>query len=133
MGLPQPQPSTADLITGILGDAQELLRKELLLVKQETREELVELRSYAVRAAAGGLLLGLATVLVLIALSQGVTLALAWPSWAGYALVGALAGVVGAVLSKSGAQKLKGEVKSLRPDNILRREEEKWKSGPAIR
>jgi len=98
----------ASLVSGIINDAQQLLRQEVTLAKQEVREELAKAKAVA---AAGAIALALAVVgglllcLMLVHLLQWAT---GWPDWVCYGLVGgvflAVAGVLAAVAKNKASQ-----------------------------
>lgn len=100
------EPTLAQLLTGLMNDAKELLRQELALAKHEVRVELrktmlavMSLSIGAGIAAIGGLLL----ILMLVHLLHALT---ALPLWACYGIVGGLFAVVGVVLLVIGKNKL---------------------------
>jgi hypothetical protein len=91
-------PSLAQLLTGIVDDAKELMRQELALAKHEIREDLRKTKTAMVSlgigigvAAIGGLLL----ILMLVHLLQALA---GLPLWACYGIVGGLFVIVGGVL-----------------------------------
>ena len=91
-------PSLAQLLTGIVNDARELLRQELALAKYELREDLQKAKTAMVSlgigigvTAIGGLLLILMLVHLLNALAG-------LPLWACYGIIGAVFVIVGGVL-----------------------------------
>jgi putative superfamily III holin-X len=94
----QSELSLAQLLTGIVNDAKELMRQELALAKHEIREDLrkttTSMLSLGVGigvAAIGGLLLILMLVHLLNALAG-------LPLWACYGIVGGLFLIMGGVL-----------------------------------
>lgn len=96
---PETAPSTAKLLGGIVGDIQDLLRKEVSLARQEMREEFAKLKSAAVGLVAGGAVLVIGILFLLIGLAQGAALLLEWPSWAGFAALGGILFGIGAILA----------------------------------
>jgi Putative Actinobacterial Holin-X, holin superfamily III len=92
------EPSLAQLLTGIVNDAKELMRQELALAKHEIREDLRRTKAAMLSlgigigvAAIGGLLLILMLVHLLNALAG-------LPLWACYGIVGGLFLFIGGVL-----------------------------------
>jgi Putative Actinobacterial Holin-X, holin superfamily III len=92
------EPSLAQLLSGIVTDAKELMRQELALAKHEIREDLRKAKAAVLSlglgigvAAIGGLLL----ILMLVHLLQALT---GLPLWACYGIVGGLFLIVGGVL-----------------------------------
>lgn len=101
------EPSIAELLGGLVGDAQTLVRKEIDLAKEEARQELDKAKQGAISigigaaiAAAGGILLSHMLALLLQAL-------LPIPLWASYLIVGALLAIIGGVLAWQGANRMK--------------------------
>ena len=102
------QPSMASLVGGIINDAQQLIRQEVTLAKQEVKEELGKVKAVAASAAialalavVGGLLL----CLMLVHLLQWAT---GWHDWVCYGIVGgvflAVAGALAAVAKSKASQ-----------------------------
>jgi hypothetical protein len=101
-----PEPTMAQLFTGLVSDAKELLRQELALAKHEisgefrkTTRGVISLGIGIGIAAVGGLLL----ILMLVHLLQALT---ALPLWACYAIVGGLLAIMGVVLLVIGKKRL---------------------------
>lgn len=103
--------SMSQLISGIVGDAQELVRKEIALARQEVREELDAAKSAGIKLGIAGGVLAVGGLLVVLALAQGIADLLNWPAWAGYALVGVILAIAGGILL-SAAQR---QIKSIHP------------------
>src|SRR5215831_9611494 len=92
------EPSLAQLLTGIVNDAKELMHQELALAKHEIREDLRKTKTAVLSlgmgigvAAIGGLLLILMLVHLLHALAG-------LPLWACYGIVGGVLAMIGGVL-----------------------------------
>jgi hypothetical protein len=103
--------SVSQLISGIVGDAQVLVRQEIALARQEISEELSNAKQAGIKLGIAGGVLAIGGLLLLLALAQGVADLLNWPIWAGYALVGVVLAIVGYFLFSS-AQK---QIKDVRP------------------
>ena len=99
------QPSMTALVSGIVSDAQQLIRQELALAKSEMREEWCKTKSAAVSfgAAAG------VGVLAVVLLSFMLVHLLNWltdvPLWGCFAIVGGLFAVVAVILFFTGKNK----------------------------
>ena len=91
-------PSAAGLVGGIVGDLQELVRKEIALARQETLEEIGKLKTAGIALAIAGAMLAVGGVLLVLFLAQGLADLTNWPNWAGYVIVGGVLGLVGFVL-----------------------------------
>ena len=87
--------SIPTLIRGLLDDARDLIREELLLARSEIREEISTARTavitFAISAAIG--LMG--AVLLSIAIGGAIAYFLRWPTWAGYGITAVLFLAVG--------------------------------------
>jgi len=103
--------SVAQLLSGIVGDAQELVRKEIALARQEIREELDAAKSAGIKLGIAGGVLAVGGLLLVLAIAQGIADLFNWPTWAGYALVGVLLAIAGGILF-SAAQR---QIKEIRP------------------
>jgi len=91
-------PSMTSLVNGIIGDAQQLIRQEVLLARREMQEELNKAKTAAVSMGVG---IALSAVAVLLLLFMAVYL-LNWattiPLWGCYGIVGGLSLAVAGVL-----------------------------------
>jgi len=90
--------SSASLVGGLISDVQSLVRQEIALVRQETIEDLGRLRLAGIALAPVGALLALGSMLLVLALAQGASELLHWPTWAGYAVIGAILAITGLLL-----------------------------------
>lgn len=102
----QQDPSIVDLLKNAIRDAQDLVRKEVALVKAELREEAGKLGS-AVAMLAGAAVMGvLALVFLMTTLALGLAQAFAWPAWIGYAIVTGLLLLMALVLGLMGRSRM---------------------------
>jgi Putative Actinobacterial Holin-X, holin superfamily III len=99
--------SMTQLISGIVGDAQELVRKEIALARQEVREELDAAKRAGMKLGIAGAVLAVGGLLVVLAIAQGIADLLDWPVWAGYALVGVVLAIAGGILFSAGQRQIK--------------------------
>jgi hypothetical protein len=99
--------SMAQLISGIVGDAQELVRKEIALARQEVREELDAAKNAGVKLGIAGAVLAVGGLLVVLAIAQGIAYLLDWPVWVGYALVGVVLAVAGGIFFSAAQRQIK--------------------------
>jgi len=93
------EPGLASLLTGIVNDAQELFRQQLVLFRREVAEDFEKTRAAGVVllagagvAMVGGILLCLALVYLLNWAAPNL------PLWACYAIVGGVGTVLGVIL-----------------------------------
>jgi hypothetical protein len=99
--------SISQLISGIVGDAQVLVRQEIALARQEISEEIGNAKQAGIKfGIAGGVLAG-GGLLLILALAQGIADLLNWPNWAGYVLVGAVLAIAGYILLSSAQKQMK--------------------------
>jgi len=103
--------SVSQLISGIVGDAQVLVRQEIALARHEISEELSNAKQAGIKLGIAGGVLAIGGLLLIFALAQGIADLLNWPTWAGYALVGVVLAIIGYFLL-SAAQK---QIKDVRP------------------
>jgi len=100
------EPTLAQLLSGLVSDAKQLLRQEVALAKHEIQEEVRKTKVAALSlgvgigiAALGGLLLIIMLVHLLNALTD-------LPLWACYAIVGGICALVGVVLFYMGKNQI---------------------------
>lgn len=99
-----PEPSLSSLVTGIIHDAQELIKQEVALARQEFKQELAKTKEVAISFAAGAVVAGLAVVFLLTAVAFLIT----WvsdghiPLWGSFGIVGLVLAVVGGILLYTG-------------------------------
>jgi len=103
--------SVSQLISGIVGDAQVLVRQEIALARQEITEEIGNAKQAGIKLGIAGAVLAIGGLLLILALAQGIAALLHWPVWAGYGLVGVVLAIAGYVLLST-AQK---QIKQVRP------------------
>jgi phosphotransferase system glucose/maltose/N-acetylglucosamine-specific IIC component len=87
--------SVAQLVTGIVGDAQELMRQQITLFKHELRKDLKEAKQVSISFAVSCLLGGISVLLLSFMLAYLVNwLWPAMPVWVGFGIIGALYAVI---------------------------------------
>lgn len=100
-------PSVAELVSGIVHDAQNLVGQQLALFKQEVREDFQKTRDAAVSLvlAAGLLLVGaILLCLMFVYLLHEVA---NWPLWVSFLTVGGVLTVIGGVMAFIGREQIK--------------------------
>jgi hypothetical protein len=105
----ESETSIATLLSGIVADAQELVRQEIALARQEVREEISTAKDAGIKLGIAGAVLAIGGLLLVLTLAQGLADLLNWPAWAGYGLVGVVLAIVGYFLL-SAAQKRMSEI-----------------------
>jgi len=123
-------PSVGGLVSGIVGDAQELISQQFRLFKEEVREDLRKTREAAAALALSGVILLVGCMLLSLMLVHLLAWLTAWPDWVCYAVVGTVITALGAVLGYQGWQTLR----SIQPmqDQTAKAIEEnlEWKTKP---
>ena len=102
----QEQPSTGDLVRGIAEDAQNLVKQEVLLARQEITEGLVKAGKASALLIAGGVVGLYALGFVLTTLAWALE-ALGLPKWISFGLVALVLLIVTGVLALLGQKRLK--------------------------
>lgn len=101
------EPSLASLLSGIVGDAQVLVRQEIALARQEIREEISNAKDAGITLAIAGGVLAVGGLLLVLTLAQALAYFLHWPVWAGYGVVGIVLAIVGYILLSSAQKRMK--------------------------
>jgi uncharacterized membrane protein YqjE len=123
--------SVTSLVSGIVSDAQELVKQQLALFKAEVKEDMRKTGE-----ATASLVVGLTTTLVgtiILCFAVAHLLSWAWPSvhiWVWYAVVGGVVTAVGAGLAYSAYQKFRSF--NPLPDETAQalKENLEWKTKP---
>jgi len=122
--------SVGGLVSGIVGDAQELMQQQFRLFKEEIREDLRKTREAGAALALSGVVLMVGCVVLSLALVHLLAWLTAWPDWVCYAVVGTVITALGAGLGYLGWQTLR----SIHPlqDQTAKAIEEnlEWKTKP---
>jgi len=100
-------PSIATLVSGIVGDAQTLVRQEITLAREEIREEIANAKDAGIKLSIAGAVLAVGGLLIVLTLAQALADLLNLPVWAGYGIVGVVLGIVGYVLLSSARTNMK--------------------------
>lgn len=99
--------SIAQLISGIVGDGQVLVRQEIALARQEISEEIGNAKQAGIQLGIAGGVFAVGGLLLILALAQGLAALLHWPNWAGYLLVGVVLAIVGYILFSTAQRQIK--------------------------
>jgi uncharacterized membrane protein YqjE len=99
-----PQHSLGEILSGVAGDLQGLVRGEIALARAEFDQSLQRVLAGAIWLLGGALMAFAGLVVVL----QGVAaaLALVLPTWAASLIVGAVIVAIGAVFARSGLSRI---------------------------
>ena len=106
--------SMGTLLRSALDDVRDLFREEVALARAELRQEMSKVGVAAAAfggAAAAGMF---AAMLILTAIALGIGEGMGWPLWTGFATVGVLAGIAGAIVFFGGRRALR-DVRGLPP------------------
>jgi hypothetical protein len=96
--MPEYDHSIADVLKRSLNDAQDLMRSEIALAKAEMREEVRRVGGGVVLLASAAVAGLLGVMVLLMAGAWAISTLLAWPVWAGFAMVAVTVLVIAAVL-----------------------------------
>lgn len=100
------------LVRGALDDVRELFREEVALARAELRAEVSKASAAATGFGAAAAALYFAALFVLTAMAIGIPAMLEWPAWTGFAIVGVVLAIVGAIMFMSGRRALR-EIRGL--------------------
>jgi hypothetical protein len=98
------EPSLTGLVTGIINDAQELLKQQLALFKQEVKDDFRKTKDASLAISVGLGILVMGGILLALMLVHLVNLVL--PQWASYAIIGGLFAACGGALFYAGKRQL---------------------------
>jgi len=104
---PPPEASVTELVTGILHDAQDLIKQQFELLKHEVKDDIRKTRDASLLIGVGGLV----GLVGLIHLTLMLVYLLYWatneslPLWACYGICGGLAAIGGGALVYAGMNK----------------------------
>lgn len=104
---PEVEPSIAQLLSNLIGDAQTLVRREVDLAKAEVTEEIVRARKGAVMLSAG---IGTAVVgglFLLIGVAEALIAFDILSRWLSYLLLGLIFAIVGVLALMVGIKRFK--------------------------
>lgn len=99
--------SIAALLGGVVADAQQLVRREVDLAKQEVLIEVDKVKQGAISLGIGGGVLALGGIMLLLMLVYGLNEWFGLPLWASFLIVGGVLAIAGAVLLFIGMNRLK--------------------------
>jgi hypothetical protein len=108
----ETEASMRTLLRGALDDVRELLREEVALARAELRAEVSKATSAASGFGGAAAALGCAGLFLLTALALGIATAFQWPAWTGFAIVGVVLAIAGAIMFMSGRRALR-EIRGL--------------------
>jgi hypothetical protein len=99
--------SVGGLVRGALDDIRDLLREEMALARAELRAEVSKLSAAGMQFGIAAVSLWFAGMFILVALALGIAALFAWPAWTGFAAIGVLLAVAGAVMAINGRRKIR--------------------------
>jgi len=121
-------PSLTQLVTGIIGDTEELLKQQLKLVKVEVKNDVQGYITAAIPMVIGAI--GMLIASIVLAFAAAHALVAIWPSlplWGAYAIVGGLLAVVCGAFIAWAANKF-SSVKFLDQTEAGMKENMQWKT-----
>jgi pilus assembly protein TadC len=95
------------LLRGALDDVRELFREEVALARAELRVEVAKATAAAGGFGAAAAALGCAGVFLLTAIALGIATMFHWPAWTGFAIVGVVLAIAGAIIFMSARRRLR--------------------------
>ena len=108
----ETEASMSTLFRGALDDVRELFREEVALARAELRTEMSKATAAAGGFGAAAAALSCAGLFLLTALALGIATAFHWPAWTGFAIVGVVLAIAGAIMFMS-ARRTFAEVRGL--------------------
>jgi VIT1/CCC1 family predicted Fe2+/Mn2+ transporter len=107
--MPEYDHSIADVLKRALNDAQDLMRGEIALAKAEMREEMRRMGGGVVFLSAAAVAALMGVLLLLMAAAWALATLLAWPVWAGFAVVAVVVLLVAGILGFVGRSYVSGQ------------------------
>src|SRR6476620_12296174 len=104
--------SMSTLLRNALDDVRELFREEVALARAELRTGVSTAASAASGFCAAAAALACAGLFLLTALALGIATLMEWPAWTGFAIVGVVLAITGAIMFTSSRRTL-GEIRGL--------------------
>ncbi len=101
--------SLAELIKGAIADARDLIHAEVALARAELQDEIVRIRAGVAVLVVAAITATLALLSLMLAVAWGLSAALDWPVWAGFAVVTAGLALCTIVLGLVGRRRLVGQ------------------------
>lgn len=104
---PENEPSVAQLLGDLIGDAQTLIRKEFELARHEVRAEIDKARQGAMVLGIGAGIAAVGAIFLLLMVVYLLVEVFGLSFWLSFLIVGALLAIVGAVLLSTGSNRIK--------------------------
>jgi len=98
------EPSLTSLITGIVGDVQDLLEKQFTLLKTEAKQELKAARNSAIGLGTGSIIAGVGVIFLLLMAAHALAAYNVLPLWGAYGVIGGILALIGGGLLAYGAR-----------------------------
>lgn len=124
-------PSVTSLVSGILDDAQHLLKQQAELLKADLRKDLREAKEVGYSFAIGGSLLAAGGMLLLFMLAYLLSWAIeGLPLWGSFGIVGGLLAVAGGLVLYRGQERLENLNPLPEQSAEALKENLQWKTNP---
>jgi peptidoglycan/LPS O-acetylase OafA/YrhL len=101
--------SIADVVKSAIRDAQDLIRGEIALAKAEARAEVSRLSVGIALLAGAAFAAVIGTVFLMTTIAWAISEGLAWPVWAGFAIVTAVMLIAAGALAYAGRSRMRAE------------------------
>jgi hypothetical protein len=108
----ETEASMSTLLRGALDDVRELFREEVALARAELRAEVSKASAAASGFGGAAAALACAGIFLLTALALGIATLADWPAWTGFAIVGVVLAIAGAIMFVHGRRALR-EIRGL--------------------
>jgi len=124
----QHEPSVAQLVSGIIDDAQRLMVQHAELLKADIRKDLHDAKEAGYSLGIGGVLLGAGGLMLLFMIAHLLNWMWELPLWGGFGIVGGVLALAGGILFFRGQQQL-DKINPL-PENSVEavKEDLQWKT-----
>lgn len=120
------EPSIAQLVVGLVADAEHVIRKELELAKVEIEDMGRKAARSAIAVATGGLVAGAGGLLLLFMFVHLITSMTSVDLWISYAIVGGAVAVIGGILLATGIARIRNMDKVPRETADALRKDAQW-------
>ena len=126
----ETQQSVTSLVSGIVSDAQELLKQQLQLFKAEVQSDLKKTREAMISLVTGAAVAGVGGLMLCWGLAYLCNWAFDWPTWGGFFLVGGVIAVLGGILVYVGLERFRSFNPLPEQTAEALRENLEWKTKP---
>ena len=128
---PDSNPTVTELVSGIVGDVQDLGMQHLTLFRNEVKQDLRKATDATAALAVGGAVLQIGGLLLCFMLVQLISQFVPVLSlWHGYAIVGTVMAGLGVIIIYLGINKLQTVDELSKPASQIMKDDAKWLTKP---